>query len=135
MTILKSGIQLLAAVMKIELRMPLFIPSRSTSYTCSPMIQVHFPASPAHQTVPSQTPLSTKNCFAPLTCDPDSENESLSTSVESRMVLNISTLTLPNRRRCPKWERCLPPCFVVASTPGEQSLELPVEIQTTNTCQ
>ena len=63
--------------------------SRSTSYACSLMIQVRFPVSLAHQTV-------TKNRFAPLTCNPDFENESLSTSVESETVLDVPKLTLPN---------------------------------------
>ncbi len=99
------------------------------------MTQMCLPASPAHQTVTPQAPLSTKNRFAPLTCNPDLEDESLSVSVKSEAVVDVPNLTLPNRKRHPKWERPLPPRYVVASTPGERSLELPVEIQTTNTGQ
>lgn len=33
----------------------------------------------------------------------------------------------------PKWERKLPKCYVVATTPGPKSLNLKVELQTTDT--
>src|SRR6266516_831483 len=93
--------------------------SRSTSYIC-PLL--------------TRTPsLPTKNRFAPLARILDSENEL--SSIEQKKVLGLPTLTFPNRKRRPKWERRLPSHYVIGSTPGERSLELPVEIQTTDTGQ
>ncbi|KAG5716918.1 hypothetical protein E4T56_gene8518 [Termitomyces sp. T112] len=44
--------------------------------------------------------------------------------------------TLPSTcPRIPAWERCLPHCYVVASTPSTNSLKLQVEIETTDTQQ
>src|SRR6266516_4392809 len=77
--------------------------------------------------------LPTRNRFTPLARILDSENEL--SSIEQEKVLDLPTLTLPNRKRHPKWERRLPSHYVIGSTPGERSLELPVEIQTTDTGQ
>ena len=77
--------------------------------------------------------LPTRNRFAPLARILDSENEL--SSIEQETVLDLPKLTSPNRKRRPKWERRLPSHYVIGSTPGERSLELPVEIQTTDTGQ
>src|SRR6266487_261855 len=79
--------------------------------------------------------LSTKNCFASLSCHLDAENPNSHVLIDQEMVLDILNIILPKRKRCPKWERCLPSCYMIASTPGEQSLELSVEIHTTDTGQ
>src|SRR6266536_419313 len=77
--------------------------------------------------------LLTRNRFTPLARILDSEDEL--SSIEQETVLDLPKLTSPNRKRRPKWERHLPPHYVIASTPGERSLELPVEIQMTDTGQ
>jgi len=61
--------------------------SRSTSYTHSPLTQICF-----NHTLS----LSTKNCFTPLTCSPNSEDESFPSSVERETVLDVPTSFLPN---------------------------------------
>ena len=76
---------------------------------------------------------STKNRFSPLTCNSDLENDSDPVHVEGEMVLDVPNSILPKRKRCPKWEKRLPARYVIASVPGERSLQLSVEIQTTDT--
>jgi hypothetical protein len=79
--------------------------------------------------------LQTKNRFAPLTCSLDLENESSLILAEGDMVLDVPNSILPHRKRRPKWEKRLPSHYVVASVPGERSLQLSVEIQATDTGQ
>ncbi len=79
--------------------------------------------------------LSTKNCFASLACHLDTENPNSHVLIDQEMVLDILNIILPKRKQRPKWERSLPSHYVIASTPGERSLELSVEIQTTDTGQ
>jgi len=63
------------------------------------------------------------------------ENESSLVHVEGEMVLDVPDSILPKHKRCPKWEKRLPSRYVIASVPGERSLQLSVEIQTTDTGQ
>ena len=61
------------------------------------------------------------------------ENDLLSVHVEGEAVLDIPDAILPKRKKHLKWERRLPSHYVVASVPGKNSLQLTVEIQTTDT--
>src|SRR6266487_40631 len=79
--------------------------------------------------------LSTKNHFASLACHLDTENPNSHVQIDQEMVLDVLKIILPKQKWRPKWERHLPSRYVIASTPGEQSLELSVEIQTTDTGQ
>src|SRR6266536_5063735 len=79
--------------------------------------------------------LSTKNRFASLACHLDTENPNSHVLIDQETVLDVLNIILPKQKRCPKWERCLPSHYIIASTPGEWSLELSVEIQTTDTGQ
>ena len=79
--------------------------------------------------------LSTKNRFASLACHLDTENPNSHVLIDQEMVLDVLNIILPKQKWCPKWERRLPSHYVIASTPGERSLELSVEIQTTDTGQ
>src|SRR5918999_558660 len=79
--------------------------------------------------------LSAKNRFAPLVCMTNMENDPSFVHFEGETVLDVPDSILPRCRQCPKWERCLPSRYVIASVPGKNSLQLTVEIQTTDTGQ
>jgi hypothetical protein len=61
------------------------------------------------------------------------ENDPSSVRVEGEAVLDVPDSILPKRKRRPRWEKRLPSHYVVASVPGKNSLQLTVEIQTTDT--
>src|SRR6266487_5809271 len=79
--------------------------------------------------------LSTKNRFASLACHLDTENPNSHVPIDQETVLDVLNIILPKQKQCPKWERHLLSRYIIASTPGEQSLDLSVEIQTTDTGQ
>src|SRR6266487_1430268 len=79
--------------------------------------------------------LSTENRFASLACHLDAENPISHVLIDQEMVLDVLNIILPKRKWRTKWERHLPSRYVIASTPRERSLELSVEIQTTDTGQ
>ena len=81
----------------------------------------------------STPPSSSHNRFACLPVEKIHEIYESSTSDAYDCVKAVPTSPPPPRLRTPWWERRLPRRFVVASTPGADSLDIPIEVETTDT--
>lgn len=79
----------------------------------------------------STPPLHSVNRFAIL----EEEHINVNTSAPpcEPTLEDVPSKSKPPRTRIPKWERRLPKRYVVAATPSAKSLDLKVELQTTDT--
>ncbi|CAK5267875.1 unnamed protein product [Mycena citricolor] len=80
-----------------------------------------------HQRVSSTPSFASRNCFS---CLYDESNSLHSATVEAIDVHPAPPL-IPRVRK-EKWERKLPSCYVAATSPGANSLHLPLEIESTD---
>jgi len=88
------------------------------------------------QRVNSTPSLQSKNHFAPLFINENSESNSFNSPEPGNDSSAIHPIpgSPPLHPKCiPKWERQLPRRYVLAATPSERSLNLDIAIQTTDT--
>lgn len=78
-------------------------------------------------------PLSVHNRFAALPVDELTELDSVSTTIHETKATPPTSPRRSQLPRRPKWEKRLPERYIVATTPGSKSLEIPISMQTTDT--
>jgi len=102
-------------------------------YTRRDHCRVRFYISRRVNSMPS---LRSKNHFAPLFINENSESNSFNSPEpgnDSSAIHPIPGSPPLHPKRIPKWEQRLPRCYVLAATPSERSLNLDIAIQTTDT--
>ena len=84
----------------------------------------------------SMPPLSSVNRFAALSVEEVYGSNSIPlTDTPADDLKDILTPSTPRNhcRRCPKWEKRLPECYIVALNPSSNSFELLISMQTLDT--
>jgi hypothetical protein len=78
-------------------------------------------------------PLPNYNCFRSLDIEDfeESNGSALIRSCDSKD--NCEDVPCSKKIRLRKWERKLPKCYIISAIPSQNSIELPVQVQTTDT--
>ena len=79
-------------------------------------------------------PLSVHNRFTVLPVDDLTESDPIpATTINETKAIPPPSPHRSQLLRRPKWEKRLPKRYIVATTPGSKSLEIPISMQTTDT--